>query len=237
MHNPSFKLPLGRVVDALRSHSLENFSDKEEMRHQITAVPLVEKSKMVGEGGKGVRKMKSGGVVEKIKKVAKKVKDVAEVAGKAIVKEAKKHSHHLIEAGKHVGGMGGAAAGLAAAETVGPLGVPAGKFVGEKVGEAIGRKLHEGIQSLKKGGKVKLQQITDTKPEMQMKKTRKPKMEVVEAVEVIVAPKRSRKAKEPKAEAPAKKSSAWMDHVKAHHAKHGGSYKDAMKAAKATYKK
>jgi hypothetical protein len=71
-----------------------------------------------------------------------------------------------------------------------------------------------------------------------MKKTRKPKMEVVEAVEVIVAPKRAKKVKaEPKAEAPAKKSSAWMDHVKAHHAKHGGSYKDAMKAAKATYKK
>ena len=43
------------------------------------------------------------------------------------------------------------------------------------------------------------------------------------------APKKKTGAKRP--------MTAWMKHVMAHKAKHGGSLGDAMKAAKATYKK
>jgi hypothetical protein len=214
VHNPSFKFSHGRKSN-----------DDIQMRHQITAVPLVEKKKL-GMDGKGQMpekkpRMKKGGLVEKVKKVARKAKEVAETVGRAVVKEAKKHSHHLIEAGKKAGAVAGTALGTAAVETVGPMGVPAGKYVGEKAGEFIGRKIHEKIQSLKKGGKVKkgeqLLQVSDTAP--------------------VKTARKARAKKEPVKEAPAKKSSAWMDHVKAYRAAHGGSYKDAMKAAKATYKK
>jgi len=195
-----------------KAHSLENFPTKKEMRHQITAVPLVEKSK----------------------KMLHKVKETAEHAGKAVLKEAKKHSHRL----KDVGSVLGAAAGTALTES------PIGTMVGKHIGEIAGEKLHEKIQSLKKGGKVvALMQITDVKP-AQAKKSRAKKVEVVEPTEMKPVKKpRAKKAAEPmpepakKAEsAPTKKPSAWMAHVKAHQAKHGGSYKDAMKNAKATYK-
>lgn len=259
VHNPSFKFSLGRIADAVRSHSLENFSDTDtNMRHQITAVPLVEKKKL-GMDGKGQKpRMKKGGLVEKVKRVAKKAKEVAETVGRAVVKEAKKHSHHLIEAGKQAGAVAGTALGTASVETVGPMAIPAGKYVGEKAGEFIGRKIHEGIQSLKKGGKVKklkesmdelikkeddairkaerrdktlgsqrnlstirerkLKQVADTMPSKHKATVAKKKQSLKEGGQV-------------------KAPSAWMSHVKAYRAEHGGSYKDAMKGAKATYKK
>ena len=221
--------PVGRAIE---SHSLNNFPDTEEMRHQITEVPLVEKRRLGGD--KGMQKqpgMKSGGVVEKVKKVAKKVKEVAEHVGREVVKEAKKHSHHLKNAGKAAGSALGTAGGAAAATAVGApeaagLASTIGSAMGSKLGEFLGEKAHEGIQSLKKGGKVrklkgKLQEITDTKPVEHKKAVRSKKPAFKEGGEVKPA---------------AKKPSAWMAHVKAYHAKHGGSYKDAMKSAKATYK-
>jgi hypothetical protein len=223
--------PVGRAIE---SHSLNNFPDTEEMRHQITAVPLVEKKRLGGD--KGMRKqpvMKSGGVVEKVKRAAKKVKEVAEHVGKEVIKEAKKHSHKLKDAGKAAGAALGTAGGAAAATAVGApeaagLASTIGSALGGKLGEFIGEKAHEGIQSLKKGGRVrklkaKLEQITDTKPVEHKKAVRSKK--------AMPAFKEGGEVKPA-----AKKPSAWMAHVKAYHAKHGGSYKDAMKGAKATYK-
>jgi len=155
---------------------------KEQMRHVKTDVPLVEGGKKFIGGAGGKQSLKEGGVVDKVKKAAKKVKEeaikvgkkVKEVAvkvGKAAIVEAKKHSHHLIEAGKKAGGDLGTMGGEALAVSVGAPVEPsrrAGKIVGEKLGELAGRKAHEGIQSLKKGGRVKrgenLLVVTDTKP-------------------------------------------------------------------------
>jgi len=218
LSRPFVKQEIRPSKDIFKAHSLENFPTKKEMRHQITAVPLVEKGK----------------------KMLHKVKETAEHAGKAVLKEAKKQSHRL----KDVGAVLGAAAGTALTES------PIGTMVGKHVGEIAGEKLHEKIQSLKKGGKVAaLMQITDVKP-AQAKKSRAKKVEVVEPTEMkpvkkprvkkmeeVESPK-PRVKKAVKAEsAPVKKPSAWMAHVKAHQAKHGGSYKDAMKNAKATYKR
>lgn len=165
---------------SLNPHSLENFeesdkknSSKKEMKHMLTDVPLVEKGKkfLGGSGGK----LKED-VVSKVKRASKKVKEVAEKVGREVVKEAKKHSHHLIEGGKKVGKAGGSAVGVAVGSlTENPVGVEVGRrggeMIGEKLGELVGRKIHEKVQSLKKGGAVKrvkkgeqLLQVTDTKP-------------------------------------------------------------------------
>jgi hypothetical protein len=228
------------------------------MRHQITAVPLVEKKKLGMEMPEKKPRMKKGGLVEKVKKVAKKVKEVAETVGKAVVKEAKKHSHHLIAAGKQAGAAAGTALGAAAVETVGPMGVPAGKYVGEKAGEFIGKKIHEGIQSLKKGGKVKklkesMDELIKKEDEAIRKAERRDKTlgsqrnlstirerKLKQVADTMPTKHRDTVAKKKqslKEGGKVKAPSAWMDHVKAYRAAHGGSYKDAMKAAKATYKK
>jgi len=124
-----------------------------------------------------------------------------EKVGKKVKEVAKEQSHHLIEAGKKAGKALGE---RAAASSKSDIAKKVAPIIGEKVGEYVGRKAHEGIQSLKKGGKV--MGITDTKP-----------VEHKAAVE--------------------KKKSAWMEHVKAYRLAHGVSQKEAMTAAKATYKK
>ena len=257
--------PIGRAIE---SHSLNNFPDTEEMRHQITEVPLVEKRRLGGD--KGMQKvMKSGGVVEKVKRVAKKVKEVAEHVGKEVVKEAKKHSHKLKDAGKAAGAALGTAGGAAAATAVGApeaagLASTVGSALGSKLGEFLGEKAHEGIQSLKKGGRVRKPRARPVKQadidaaikkedDAHRKAERADKSLGVQNLKVVrerklgkitdTAPMKHKATVEDKKKKPVfkeggkvKKPSAWMAHVKAHHAKVGGSYKDAMKSAKATYK-
>jgi hypothetical protein len=257
--------PIGRAIE---SHSLNNFPDTEEMRHQITEVPLVEKRRLGGD--KGMKKeMKSGGVVEKVKRVAKKVKEVAEHVGKEVVKEAKKHSHKLKDAGKAAGAALGTAGGAAAATAVGApeaagLASTVGSALGSKIGEFLGEKAHEGIQSLKKGGRVRKPRARPVKQadidaaikkedDAHRKAERADKSLGVQNLKVVrerklgkitdTAPMKHKATVEDKKKKPVfkeggkvKKPSAWMAHVKAHHAKVGGSYKDAMKSAKATYK-
>jgi hypothetical protein len=193
------------------------------------------------------------GVKKGVKEVGKVAKKGAEEVGKAVVKIAKKHSHKLVEGGKEFGKNVGKVVGRAGATALhvdaGQLGEHAGGALGEEIGRRVGEKLHEKIQSLKKGGKVKklkslageteakLSVITDIKP-MKAKKPRAKKAEVVIVEEVVVKKPRAKKMKEGgEVKAPAKKSSAWLDHVKAYRAKNGGTYMEAMKSAKASYKK
>ena len=219
------------------------------MRHQITEVPLVEKAprrKLGGEGGK-LQTMKEGGtVVEKIKKGVRKAKDVivqsAKEVGKKEVKVAKANSHHLVEVGEELhhavqslkkGGEVKKVKELTDAQKLKAFEKSEEKR--EKKGEALAGSKSK-LTNLAKNRERMLSNITDTTP-AKARKSRAKKAEVVIVEEVVVKKPRAKKQSLKEGGVVAKKPSAWLAHVKAHRAKHGGTYIEAMKNAKATYKK